>query len=159
MTKRKKESSRYDQPTLFDFIKDQQAAPNNGSLNIIREVKEALSEDLRHAVDEYNSEISRAQVAARMTDLIGEEITLSQVNNWTAASHPHEMPVSYLPAFIRATGGQRHAAEVVSKHSGLYLLPGPDALRAEIQQFDEKERWARKEKRVRMFHLKVMEEK
>jgi len=94
-----------------------------------------------------------------MTDLLGEEISLSTINNWTATSHPHEMPLSYLPAFIQATGGQRRAAEVISKHSGLYLLPGPDALRAEIQRFDEEERKAKNEKRKRLFYLKEMEGK
>lgn len=159
MTKRKKESSQYDQPTLFDFIREQRQTQNNGSLNIVREVKEALSEDLRHASDEHNKDLSRAQVAAKMTDLLGEEITLSMLNNWTAVSHPHEMPISYLPVFIRATGGQRRAAEVISRHSGLYLLPGPDALMAEIQRFDEEERKAKNEKRKRMFYLKEMEER
>src|SRR5512133_1149335 len=117
MTKKKKQSSRYDQPGLFDFLKEQQAMQTRqGTLNIVNEVKLALSEDLRHAVDEGNKELSRAEVAARMTDLTGEEITLTTLNNWTATSHPHEMPLSYLPAFMQATGGQRRASEVISRH-------------------------------------------
>ena len=159
MTKKTKHSSQYDQPSLFDFMKEKQATPRNGSLNIIKEIKSALSDDLRHAVDEHNKELSRAQVAALMTDLIGEEITLTMLNNWTATSHPHEMPLSYLPAFIQATGGQRRISEAISRHSGLHLLPGPDALRAEIQRFDEIARDAMKEKQKRMFYLREVEGK
>lgn len=158
MTKRKKHLS-YDQPSLFDFIREQHQTPRSpkGSLNIIKEIKLALSDDLRHAVDEHNREISRAQVAARMTDLIGEEITLSILNNWTATSHPHEMPLSYIPALIRATGGQRRAAETISRHSGLFLLPGPDALRAEIQQIDETIQKMKIEKQKRKMFLRELE--
>lgn len=161
MTKKKKQSSRYDQPTLFDFLREQRQATEkpNGSLNITTEVKLAMADDLRHAVDECGKELSRAEVAARMTDYIGEEITLTMINNWTATSHPHEMPLSYLPAFIHATGGQRRTSEVLSRHSGLYLLPGPEALRAEIQRFDEQEKKARAEKQKRLFYLKEMEGK
>lgn len=123
------------------------------------EIKSALSDDLRHAVDEHGKEISRAQVSARMTDLIGEEITLTTLNNWTATSHPHEMPLSYLPAFMQAIGGQRRASEIISRHSGLYLLPGPDVLRAEVQRIDEKMQGLKTEKQKRLLFLREIEGK
>jgi hypothetical protein len=159
MTKKRKVSSD-NQPSLFDFIREtvtHTSTPRKGSLAITEEVKLALSDDLRHASDEYGRELSRAQVAATMTDLLGEEITLSTLNNWTATSHPHEMPVTYLPAFIRATGGQRRAADVISRHSGLFLLPGPEALRAEIQRIDEDLQKMRIEKQKRILFLKEIE--
>ncbi len=157
MTKKHKKLS-YDQPSLFDAIKElTNTNPANGSLSIEKEFKSALSDDLSHACDELGREISRAQVAARMTDYLGEEISLSTINNWTALSHPHSMPADHLPAFVRATGGQRRAVEVLSKHSGLFMLPGPDALRAEIQHFDEMMREAKAEIQVRRFHLKEIE--
>ncbi len=158
MTNRKKQSSRYDQPTLFDIIKGSTSSPTQeGSLSIEKEFKAALAEDLRHAHDEYDREISRAQVAARMTDLLGEEITLSILNNWTATSHPHCMYADYLPAFVRATGGQRRAVEVLSRHSGLFMLPGPEALRAEIQRIDESMQKMKIEKQKRILFLKELE--
>jgi len=157
MTKRKKELS-YNQPSLFDLIKESNnTSPSKGSLSIEKEFKSALSDDLSHACDELGGEISRAQVAARMTDYLGEEISLSTINNWTATSHPHSMPADHLPAFVRATGGQKRAVEVLSKHSGLFMLPGPDALRAEIQHYDEMMRKAKAEIQVRRYHLKEIE--
>lgn len=160
MTKKRKESS-YDQPSLFDFIKETVAGDYKpkGGLDIKNEVKMALSDDLRHAADEHGKELSRAQVSARMTDEIGFEITLSQLNNWTATSHPHEMPLSYFPAFVRATGGQRRAVDVLSRHSGLFILPGPEAIRAEIRKRDEIVEKTKAEKREWVMLFKKVEGK
>ncbi|HBE44243.1 MAG TPA: hypothetical protein DDW17_02010 [Deltaproteobacteria bacterium] len=156
MTKRKKQSS-YNQPSLFDFIRESTKNITNGSLSIEKEFKAALSGDIHHAHDEFGREISRAQVAARMTDYLGEEITLSVLNNWTATSHPHSMPADYLPAFVKATGGQRRAVEAISRHSGLFMLPGPEALRSEIQQINEEIQRLKIEKQKRMLFLKEIE--
>jgi hypothetical protein len=160
MTKFKKGLS-YDQPGLFDIIKEaaHRVPASQGSLNITREVKLALSEDLRHAIDENGRDLSRAQVAAHMTDLIGEEITCSTLYNWTSPAHPHEMHISYFPAFVRATGGQRRAAEALSRHCGLFILPGAEALRAEIQQIDETIHKMQAEKQKRRVFLKELEGK
>jgi hypothetical protein len=157
MTKKRKVSSP-DQPTLFDWVRESaNPAPARGTLDVEKELKCALSEDIRHAVDDSGRELSRAQVAARMTDFLGEEVTLSILNNWTATSHPHSLPASYLPAFIRATGGQRRAAEVISRHSGLFLLPGAEALRAEIRRLEEDLERIKAEKQKRLFFLKELE--
>jgi hypothetical protein len=159
MTKRKNISSQ-DSPTLFDFIQEahlRQEARSPGSLDIRKQLKAALSDDLRHAKDELGRELSRAQVAARMTDLVHEEITGTTIDNWTAASHAHRLPADYLPAWIQATGGQRAAAETISRYSGLFLLPGPEALRAEIQKLDEQEKQIKQEKLRRQFYLKELE--
>lgn len=160
MTNVRKKSS-YNQPSLFDYVKEinrvlQESTPR-GSLDIETEFKEALADDIRHAVDDMGRELSRYQIAARMSEHLGHEITKSMLDNWTAASHPHSIPASHLPAFVRATGGQRRHAEVISRHSGLVLLPGPEALRAEIQKLDEEEKRIKAEKQKRRFYLKQIE--
>jgi hypothetical protein len=160
MTKSKYISS---QLTIYDWIKSQaeksgpRSNPSPGSLAIIKELKAAMSDDLRYASDELDKPLSRYQVAARMSDLLGEEITKTTLDNWTAMSHPHEIPASHIPAFILATGGQRRTAEVISKHSGLFLLPGPEALRAEIQRHDEIIQKNKTEKLKKMIFLKEIE--
>lgn len=163
MTKLKKETS---QQTIFEYLKKvalQQAQSNSdrapGSLDINKELKAAMSEDIRHAMDEKGKELSRYEVAGRMSELLGEDITKTTLDNWTAQSHPHEIPARYIPAFVIATGGQRRAAEVISKHAGLFLLPGPEALRAEIQQFRETENRAKNERRKRELYLREYEKK
>ncbi len=66
--------------------------------------------------------------------------------NWTAPSHPHNLPCLYLPAFVISTGGQRRTFEVLSRHAGLFALPGPEALRAEIERRREEEKKTRDER-------------
>jgi hypothetical protein len=152
MTKKKKISSHFQPgPTLFELVQEATRNQGNdvpkGSLDIRTELKCALAEDLRHAVDENGRDISRAQVAARMTDELGREVTLSDLNNWTATSHPHEISLSAYVALFKATGNQHQTADVISRHTGLFLLPGPEALRAELTRRDEVIEKARAEKR------------
>lgn len=78
--------------------------PRPGSLDIALELRNALSNAIR------SCGLSRAQIAARMTDLIwgdaGDgEITKAQLDAWTAPSRADwRFPLEYLPAFIQATG-------------------------------------------------------
>ena len=162
MTKRKRFLST--EMPLFEWVrKAQELTCQNyfhpkGSLNIDPEFRSAISEDLRHAKDESGRELSRYQVAARMSDYLGQEVTASMLNNWTAESHDnHRFPAAWLPAFVHGTGGQRRAVEVLSRYSGLFALPGPEALRAEIQRLDEEIKAKRDEKNKRMVFLREIE--
>lgn len=160
MTKKKKISS-HNQPTLFDWVREIERLQNGvprGSLDIRTQFKESLADDLRHACDESGKELSRADVAARMSNLLAEEITETTINNWTAQSHPHRLPADYIPAWVSATG-QRAAAAIISRYSGLFMLPGPEALRAEIQKLEEEEKRIRQEKQKRRFYLRELEGK
>lgn len=152
-------------PTLFDWLKEaeaaskQTAAPAMGSLDIDTELRHALSEDIKHAlVPCTGQELSRYDVAARMSELVGHEIKKSQLDNWTAEAHEkHRFPAQYLPAFVIATGGQRRTFECLSRHAGLFAMPGPEALRAEIQRIDEEIKKKQSEKQKRQILLKEME--
>ena len=159
MTKRRKYLSP-GQLSLFDLLK--QSNSHNpihpGSLNIDAEFRCALSEDLRHAQDASGREISRYEVAARMSELLGTEITAAMLNNYTAEAHAtHRFPCQLLPAFVIATGGQRRAFEALSRGAGLFALPGVEALRAEIQRIDEEINRKRGEKKKRIVFLREME--
>jgi len=158
MTKKKKDLS---QPSLFDWIREAEQIsrlsdnPPLGSLDIDSEFRAAVTQDLKHALDPATGrELSRAEVAARMSDLTGQDITSSMLYNWTAESHDrHRMPCIYLPAFVLATGGQRRASETLTRKAGLFALPGPEALRAEIQRLDEEISLKKNEKRKRLLFL------
>jgi len=158
MTKRRKYSSP-DQQTLFDIIKQSQIVTHNpGGLDIDSEFRCALSEDIKHATDGSGREISRYEVAARMSEYLGQEITASMLNNWTAEAHEkHRFPGQFLPAFIHATGGQRRAVEVISRKSGLFVLPGPEAVRAKLQRIDEEINGKRQERKKWKTYLREME--
>ena len=148
MTKTNNKSS---QPSLFDWVKrsEELSLQRNSTLP-----RGSLDIDKKHAKDENGRELSRAEVAARLSDYTGDEITLSQLNNWTAVSHPHSIPAKYMPAFVHSTGGQRRAYETLSRHAGLFALPGPEALRAEIQRLDEDMQRIKKERIKRVAFLR-----
>lgn len=162
--RRKKIVESTNQPTIFDWIKQAETAsrlsenPPSGSLDCDAEFRAAVSEDLKHAQDGTGRELSRFQVASRMSELAGTEITASMLNNWTAESHDkHHFPCQFLPAFVLATGGQRRAFECLSRRAGLFALPGPDALRAEIQRIEEEIKGKQAERQKRMVFLREME--
>lgn len=159
----KKESSQW--PTLFDWLKEAEAnarhtiSPPHGTLDIDTELRHAISQDLKHSIVPCTGrELSRYDVAARMSELVGHEIAKSQLDNFSAESHDrHRFPCQYLPAFVIATGGQRRTFECISRHAGLFAMPGPEALRAEIQRIDEDIRKKKAEKLKRETFLKEME--
>lgn len=151
------------QTTIFDLLKQAQEATSQapccipGSMDIDSELRSAITADLKHARNSAGRELSRYEVAAVMSELYGREITASMLYNWTADSHDkHNMPAKYLPAFAQATGGRR-AIECVARHSGLFALPGPEALRAEIKRIDEEIRKKQGEKKKREIFLKEVE--
>ena len=161
MTKSKNKSSK--QTTIFEWLKraeeasKQMSSLSAGSLDVDAELRAAISADIKHAKGSTGRELSRYEVAARMSELVGQEITKSMLDNWTAEAHEkHRFPCQFLPAFVLATGGRR-AFDVLSRRSGLFALPGPEALRAEIQRLDEEIRKKKKEKQKREFFLKEIE--
>jgi hypothetical protein len=152
-----KSKENYRQLNIFEWFKQaqdligQQTAPANGSLDIDSELRAAVSADIKACP------FSRYQIAARMSELTGQEITESMLYSWTADSKDrHRFPCQFLPAFAIATG-QRRTFEVLSRHSGLFALPGPEALRAEIQRLDEEIKTKQGEKQKRLFFLKEIE--
>ena len=143
------------QPTLFDLIREMEArkpqgAPT-GSMDIDRAFREAVSEALK------NCPLSRYHVAARMSELVGQEITKTMLDSWTAESKEnHRFPAIFLPAFCEAAG-DTEPLRILGRLVGVFVLPGPEALRAEIQRLEEEITAKQQEKRKRVFFLKEME--
>ena len=144
------------QLTLFDEVQKvhadlkQLADVPEGSLNVDVEFRAALSEDIKECKH------SRYQIAARMSELVGESISEPMINNWTAPSEDkrqYRFPARYLSAFVHATGGRR-ALEVLNKHAGMFAMPGPEALRSEINKIDEEIEKLKSEKSKRKMYLK-----
>lgn len=138
--------------SLFDLLlaaREEQVAKAPGRLNI----SPRLALAARCAIK--NAPKSRESIADEMSDLTGDHITVSMINNWTAESHPHRMPGEWIPAFCLATG-DNSMIEIQAEAAGVFTLPGPDALRAEIQKLDEQAKALQKEKHKRMLFLKEM---
>lgn len=140
------------QPSLFDVIREQQDKKmcgredvlEAGSLNIAQRIREELSKGLRLCGR------SRYEVAARMSELAGVEITKSQLDSWTAESKEcHRFPAEYMPAFVAATG-HKQLLKMMAELVQCYILESEDALMAELGKIDTLKRdLSRKEKMVR----------
>lgn len=105
--------------------------------------------------------LSRFEVAGRMSALLGRQISKDMLDAWTATCESHQVhrfPLEYLPAFQAATGA-RSPLELVARAAGCFCLPGPDALRAELQRIDEEMRRLKAESQKRRTFLKEMEGK
>ena len=104
-------------PDLFEIPEPAPLA--EGSLNFAIELRGLLSQALKDCPH------SRWQVAARMSELLGAEVTRYQLDAWTAESRePWRFPVEYLFAFevacdttvvtewiVRHRGGLANAAK------------------------------------------------
>lgn len=143
------------QMSLFDLLRQEQAersADRPARLNIAAQLSAAIKNAIRNAPK------SRETLADEMSELSGERVTVGMINNWTAASHPHEMPGRLYATFCVATG-DIELIRIQAEAAGVFTLPGPDALRAEIQKLDEETRKLQAEKRKRTLFLQELEGK
>jgi hypothetical protein len=143
------------QLSLFDVIRECSARvpeqAKEGEMDIANSLRLALVEAIRVCP------LSRHQIAGEMSHLLGVEVTKTTIDTWTAESKErHRIPAEYLPAFCRATG-DREPIRMLAEMGDMYAMPGPEALRAEIQRLTEEESRARAEKRKRMRFLEEME--
>lgn len=120
-------------------------APLPGAMDCGLAVRRLLSDAIRA------SGRTAAQVAARMTELIGTPVSEHMLHAWCAPSRDAwRFPLEYLPAFEHATETHTITAWLADVRGGrLYL--GRDALRAELgrleAQRDELARLVREIKR------------
>jgi len=156
------------QLTIFDLVKEYStsSSPTAGQLKII----EPLRASMRKAIKDCP--LSRHQIAGEMSHLLNETITKEQIDSWTREDQRSEIgglgaddedrwirrhiPGEYLPGFCQATGSVE-PLKVLGRPCGIFIMPGPEALRAEIQKLDEEIREAQARKKKRMFFLREME--
>ena len=151
--KRKKTDKR--QMSLFDVLKNIAAGSSESSPEGELDVADKLRLALKTAIKQ--SGLSRPQIAGEMSHLLGHEVTRTTIDSWTAESKErNRIPAEYLPAFCRATC-DREPIRLLAERGDMFAMPGPEALRAEIQKFNEAECKARAEKRKRMRFLEEME--
>ena len=97
-----------------------------GSLDIDSEFRHLLSDSIK------DSALSRHQLAARMSELVGHEITKHQLDSWTAESREGwRFPVCYLPALETALVTHELTAYIATIR-GAKLYIGKEALMAQL---------------------------
>ena len=125
------------QMTIFDALRDYyEPVRIEGQLKII----DKLQATIRTAIKQ--SPLSRHQIAGEMSHLVGESITKEMIDSWTRESDKlngrpvRHIPAEWLPAFCEATGSI-DPLRLMAETLGVFLLPGPDALRIEILKLEE----------------------
>lgn len=141
------------QLSLFDLLKqeqEQRGASRVGRLNVSARIDAAIRTAIRNAPK------SREVIAEEMTELTGESVTLSMINNWTADSHPHEMPGRLYAAFCTATA-DHELLRIQAEAAGLFTLKSPDALRADVMKDIEHKRELDKKIKAKEALIKALE--
>lgn len=118
--------------------------PLPGALDVGPAVRHLLSDLLKA------SHRNRFEIAARMSELLGHEITKHQLDSWTAESREAwRFPLEYLPAFEVAVETHQVTAWMADLR-GCKVLVGKEALDAEIGKLERlKEEAARKIKQLK----------
>lgn len=158
MSKLRKRIDNPNQLTIFDIVKDYSATSSHTKqFQIIEDLRESLRQAIK------TCPLSRHQIAGEMSHLLKETITKEQLDSWTREDQRAEedrwirrhIPGEYLPAFCQATGSNE-PLKVLGAPCGIFIMPGPEALRAEIQRLDEEIKGAQARKKKRLIFLREM---
>ena len=132
---------------LFEI--PQAPAPTCGSLDYAIELRYALSDAIKQ------SPLSRHQIAARMSELTGQDITKAQLDAWTAESRtPWRFPFEYAAAFEVACVSIC-LQELLGRKRGSRILIGEEVLLAELGRLEKQEADIAQRKRALKERLKV----
>ena len=147
---RKKIDGQY---SLFELIRrlEQPTDPSPGDLNIQYQLQGVITQCVKRCP------FSRWQIAARMSELLNQDISKYMLDTWTAESKEyHRFPAEYLPAFCQAVGSVE-PLKILAEKAGVFVLQGPEALRSEIRKLEEEIKRLQKEKQKRQFFLREVE--
>lgn len=136
--------TRHDPLTLDLFEVPVARNPLPGALDVGLAVRHLISDLLKA------SALTRFDIAARMSELLGHEITKHQLDSWTAESREGwRFPLEYLPAFEVAVETHQITTWLADLR-GCKVLVGKEALDAEIGKLERlKEDAARKIKQLK----------
>jgi hypothetical protein len=136
----------HSQLSLLDLLKDlRPKTGDSASFNIDLQLREAISRAIKDCPH------SRYHVAAKMSELLGIEITKSMLDSWTADSKEgiYRFPACYLPAFCKALGNIE-PLRIMADLLGVYVIEGEDALLTQLGKIrDQKEQLLEKERAIK----------
>lgn len=102
-----------------------------GSLNYAAELCGVLAAALKR------SSKSRYEIAARMSELVGHDVSKFQLDSWTAESRDgHRFPFEYAAAF-EAACETTALQELFGRKRGCRILVGEEALVAELGRIEK----------------------
>lgn len=142
------------QLNIFDLIKEISKKQAEASLHPQTFGKASIDAAVRALISESLKKcpLSRYEVAAKMSEILGVEITKAQIDSWSAESKEnHRFPYIYTGAFCQVTG-DKSLARYMAELCGGYFIEGEDAVRLELGKIEEqKQELAKREKAIREF--------
>jgi hypothetical protein len=136
-------NSQTNQLSLLDLLKDLRPKNNAfASFNIDLRLRDAISQAIKDCSH------SRFQIAAKMSELLGVEITKSMIDSWTAESREglYRFPACYLPALCHVVGSLE-PVRIMADLLGAYVIQGEEAILTELgRRKEQKKKIAVREK-------------
>lgn len=132
------------QLSLLDLLKDLRPKNNDfASFNIDLRLRDAISQAIKDCPH------SRFQIAAKMSELLGVEITKSMIDSWTAESREglYRFPACYLPAFCHVVGSLE-PLRIMADLLGGYVIESRDALLTKLGKIKEEKRMLSEEEKA-----------
>lgn len=125
---------------LFDMVVVPVArTPKPGALDINMQFRHVLSDEIK------KSPKSRHEIAARMSELLGHEVTKHQLDSWTAESRDGwRFPLEYLPALEVALETHEVLTWLASIR-GARLAVGREALETQLGKVEHMKSELRKQ--------------
>ena len=124
------------QLSLLDLLKDLRPKDNDfASFNIDLRLRDAISQAIKDCPH------SRFQIAAKMSELLGVEITKSMIDSWTAESREglYRFPACYLPALCHVVGSLE-PVRIMADLLGAYVIQGEEAILTELGRLKEQKK-------------------
>jgi len=88
-----------------------------------------------------------------MGELLNQDISKYMLDTWTAESKEyHRFPAEFLPAFCEAVGSFE-PLRILAEKAGVFMLAGPEALRAEINKIEQEIKQLQKQRQKRLAFL------
>ncbi|MBE3574569.1 MAG: hypothetical protein IMW99_03805 [Firmicutes bacterium] len=142
------------QLSLFDALVREAAAtaqdPAAGSMNQATLIRAGISEAIR------KSGMKRWEIAGRISELTGCEVTESMLNAWSAESRDdRRFPAELLAAFCYVTG-DRELLRTILQPLGCHLFETEQAVMAELGRITvQKQQLSAKERQLREYLSKM----
>ena len=124
------------QLSLLDLLKELRPKNNDfASFNIDLRLRDAISQAIKDCPH------SRFQIAAKMSELLGVEITKSMIDSWTAESREglYRFPACYLPALCHVVGNLE-PVRIMADLLGVYVIQGEEAILTELGRIKEQKK-------------------
>ena len=131
------------QLSLLDLLADLRPKIGISVLNIDLLLRTTIAKAIKE------SNLSRIQIAAKMSVALDIEISKTMLDAWTAESREglNRFPACYLPAFCDAVQSIE-PLKILADLNGCFVIQGPEALDLEMKRIEDKEKELTEKKRA-----------